>query len=78
MADQMAHQLDLPSVHARAICDEIGSRLGYMLQPDHSDLPARLRDLVLRLVQMDDEAPSMIPSIEDMTRPLVEPLVDAA
>lgn len=74
----MANQPHLTSAHARAICDEIGARLGYMLRPDHNDLPPRLRNLVLRLGQIDDAAPSIIPSIEDMARPLVEPLVDAA
>ena len=70
----MANQPDIASVHAHAICEEIGMRLSSVLRPDYNDLPPRLRDLVLRLAQRDDDAPSILPSIEDMA----EPLLDAA
>ncbi|WP_342726890.1 hypothetical protein AAFG07_08640 [Bradyrhizobium sp. B097] len=57
--------------HARAICEEIGERLRYALQGDYADLPPRLRELVNELALQDFEAPSLVPTMAEMTRPLV-------
>ena len=62
----------IPSEHARAICEEIGERLRYALQDDYADLPPRLRELVNRLSELDCDAPSLVPTMAEMTRPLVE------
>ena len=60
----------ITSEHARAICEEIGDRLRHALRGDYADLPPRLRQLLVRLEQLDCEAPSLVPSIEDMAGPL--------
>ena len=60
----------ISSEHARAICEEIGDRLRYALRDDYADLPPRLRELVSRLAELDCEAPSLVPSLEDMMAPL--------
>jgi hypothetical protein len=60
----------IASEHARAICEEIGARLRYALRDDYADLPPRLRELMRRLAELDCEAPSLVPTIEEMTRPL--------
>jgi hypothetical protein len=58
----------IDAVHARAICDEIGERLGVMLRRSSShELPPRLRDLMDQLARRDDEAsPSIVPTLEEM------------
>ncbi|WP_375787997.1 hypothetical protein ACE10Z_11355 [Bradyrhizobium sp. Pha-3] len=57
--------------HARAICEEIGERLRHALRDDYADLPPRLRELVNELALQDCEAPSLVPAMAEMTRPLV-------
>lgn len=57
--------------HARAICEEIGERLRHALRDDYADLPPRLRELVNELASQDCEAPSVVPTIAAMTRPLI-------
>ncbi|MGY4476869.1 hypothetical protein [Bradyrhizobium sp. USDA 3364] len=61
----------IASEHARAICEEIGERLRYALRGDYADLPPRLRELVSELARQDCAAPSLVPAMADMTRPLV-------
>ncbi len=63
----------IASDHARAICGEIGERLRFALRDDYADLPPRLRELVRRLAELDCDAPSLVPTIEEMTRPLRRP-----
>jgi hypothetical protein len=57
--------------HARAICEEIGWRLRHALRGDYADLPPRLRELVDQLAQQECDAPSLVPTMDDMTGPLV-------
>lgn len=57
--------------HARAICDEIGERLRYALRGDYADLPPRLQELVNELALQDCDAPSLVLTMAEMTRPLV-------
>jgi hypothetical protein len=62
----------IDAVHARAICDEIGDRLRSMLLPREVNrgLPPRLRELMAHLTRLDDDdAPSIVPSLDDMTIP---------
>lgn len=57
--------------HARAICEEIGERLRHALRGDYADLPPRLQELMNELALQDCEAPSLVPTMADMTRSLV-------
>jgi hypothetical protein len=59
------HTPALSSRHCRAICEEIGERLAMTLRPP-AELPTRLADLLARLAQLDHDAPSIVPDIEDM------------
>jgi hypothetical protein len=56
--------LALDHVHCRAICDEIGERLRYILRQDASDIPLRLIALIDKLAEME-QMPSIVPSIEE-------------
>jgi hypothetical protein len=59
-------KVDLDSGHCRAICDEIGDRLRYSMKADASELPIHLRRLLARFEELDRQAPSVVPSLEDM------------
>jgi hypothetical protein len=61
--------LRIDAVHARAICDEIGDQLRGMLRRQVSrKLPPRLKELMEHLTRLDDQAaPSIVPSLDDMT-----------
>lgn len=63
--------IQIDSIHARAICDEIGERLRTVLRRDADhDLPPRLRTLMEALAKADSEAsPSIVPSLDDMQMP---------
>ena len=64
---KLSNQLQIDSLHCRAICDEIGERLHTILRPDASNLPHRLQVLVDRLADQDRElAPSIVPDLDDM------------
>jgi hypothetical protein len=60
--------MQIDAEHSRAICQEIGERLGELLRRDASrELPPRLQHLMERLTEADREtAPSLVPSLEDM------------
>jgi hypothetical protein len=68
--------IQIDHIHARAICDEIGDRLRYVLRRETAELPGYLKHLVARLAELDGEivlatapsevAPSIIPSLEEM------------
>jgi hypothetical protein len=68
MPNQHAAALALDHAHCRAICDEIGDRLREVLKPEAMAIPDRLRALLDRLAQMD-EAPSIVPSLDEMAFP---------
>jgi len=64
-----SNQLHIDSLHARAICDEIGERLRMMLRPETAELPVGLQILIDRLADQDREpAPSIVPDLDDMIR----------
>ena len=72
MPEQNAGLVDLDHTHCRAICDEIGERLGFIL-PAASDIPPRLLYLIGKLAEQEmaglpqlELAPSIAPSIEEM------------
>ena len=54
------------SEHCRAICDEIGDRLRDILDRDDQAPSPYLLRLVSRLGELDHDAPSIVPSIEDI------------
>jgi hypothetical protein len=65
---QPRESIDIDSVHCRAICEEIGYRLGRVLSlRDIPELPPQLALLLDRLCRQDQaEAPSIVPSMEDL------------
>jgi hypothetical protein len=82
---QKAALLNLDHTHCRAICDEIGERLGFILKPSASDIPPRLLYLIAKLAELEkadlpqlELAPSIVPSIEDISYETTDLIVDAA
>lgn len=62
-----SNQPQIDSLHCRAICDEIGERLQFMLHADATDLPASLQILIDRLAEQDrEQAPSIVPDLDEM------------
>ena len=62
-----ASSIEIDSVHCRAICEEVGYRLGLALRKENPSLPPRLEILLERLRRQDLEpAPSIAPSLDDM------------
>jgi hypothetical protein len=59
--------LQLNSEHCQAICAEVGERLRILLDRETSALPPRLRSLLDRLAELDHDAPSIAPALDDMT-----------
>jgi hypothetical protein len=58
----------LDHIHCRAICDEIGERLRDILDREALEIPPHLLMLIDKLAQLD-RAPSIIPSIDEMSFP---------
>jgi hypothetical protein len=57
----------LDSGHCRAICDEIGDRLRFVLDKEAGPIPQRLQLLIDRLAELDrEDAPSIVPAMDDM------------
>jgi hypothetical protein len=82
---QNAAYLNLDHVHCRAICDEIGERLSFVMTPAASDIPPRLLYLIGKLAELEkadlprlDSSPSILPSIEEMSDPTIALTADAA
>lgn len=64
---RFSNQLEIDSIHSRAICEEIGERLRIMLRPETGDLPVRLQLLIDRLADQERQsAPSIVPDLDDM------------
>ena len=61
--------LALDHIHCRAICDEIGERLRDVLGRERPEIPPRLLVLIEALAR-SEHAPSMVPSLEEMSYPL--------
>jgi hypothetical protein len=85
MLKHNAASLNLDHAHCRAICDEIGERLGFIMKPAASDIPPRLLYLIARLAILENSAlprvessPSIVPSVEDMSDATTAFTADAA
>ena len=60
-------ELQLDSLHCRAICEEIGDRLRLILARESPAMPRHLQLLMDRLAELDRESsPSIAPSMDDM------------
>jgi hypothetical protein len=60
-------QLQIDSIHCRAICDEIGERMRAIHRRQLSAASPYLQSLIDRLSELDHQAaPSIAPSMEDM------------
>jgi hypothetical protein len=88
MSNRNTAALNLDRIHCRAICDEIGERLHYVLKPETSDIPPRLLALIEKLTELEC-APSIVPSIDEMSfrpnpkpanraKPSVDPVLHAS
>ena len=73
MSKNNAASLQLDHAHCRAICDEIGERLGLILRPQVSAIPQHLLALIEKLKQSNvdnciqlEHAPSIAPSFDEM------------
>jgi hypothetical protein len=67
MSRREALQQKIDSRHCRAICDEIGDRLRFVLDKEASAIPQRLQMLVDRLAELDrEQAPSIAPAMDHM------------
>jgi hypothetical protein len=66
MANLTAAHLAIDPVHCRAICDEIGERLRYLLKREISDIPPHLLILLNKLADLEF-APSIVPTIDEMS-----------
>jgi hypothetical protein len=70
------NELHIDSSHCRAICEEIGWRLGVILARETPAMPPRLQMLMDRLAEQDLElSPSLAPSMDDMVwQPGADPI----
>jgi hypothetical protein len=67
MLSQKPLPLQIDSGHCRAICDEIGDRLRFLLDKEASEIPRYLQVLVERLAELDGrQAPSIVPAMHEM------------
>jgi hypothetical protein len=68
MSSQNALPLQINSAHCRAICDEIGDRLRFLLDKQAGEIPQSLQLLIDRLAELDGprQAPSIVPAMDDM------------
>jgi hypothetical protein len=68
MSSRETLQQKIDSAHCRAICDEIGDRLRFVLDKEAGAIPQRLQMLIDRLAELDrEQAPSIVPAMDDMT-----------
>jgi hypothetical protein len=77
MPDRNARALMLDHKHCRAICDEIGDRLRYVLKRETSEIPPRLLGLIDQLARLENDdlarlqpSPSIAPSIDELVSAL--------
>ena len=55
----------IDQIHSRAICAEIAERLRISLSKDQSPLPTLLRQRLDRLREMEEQSPSIVPSMRN-------------
>ncbi|WP_212467670.1 hypothetical protein [Bradyrhizobium sp. AUGA SZCCT0182] len=64
---KVSNQVQIDSVHSRAICDEIGERLRTILRPTATGLPARLQFLIDRLAYQDRQRAALtVPELDNI------------
>jgi hypothetical protein len=62
----MLKQVDrIDPIHSRAICAEIAERLRISLSKDQSPLPTLLRQRLDQLREMEEQSPSIVPSMRN-------------
>jgi hypothetical protein len=60
----MQNRVDqIDQIHSRAICAEIADRLRISLSKDQSPLPALLRRRLDQLREIEEQSPSIVPSM---------------
>jgi hypothetical protein len=76
MPSRNAAALAIDHTHCRAICDEIGERLRDILRREALEVPSRLLALIDKLAKLEIDtvselecAPSIVPSIDEMSFP---------
>jgi hypothetical protein len=65
MQQLTAPNIQIDSIHCRAIREEIGHRLSKFLETEVAELPPQLKMQLDRFRQKED-APSIVPSLNDM------------
>jgi hypothetical protein len=65
MQQLTAPNIQIDSIHCRAICEEVGYRLSKLLETEVAELPPQLKMQLDRFRQKED-APSIVPSLNDM------------
>jgi hypothetical protein len=55
----------IDQIHSRAICVEIAERLRISLSKDQSPLPTLLRQRLDQLREMEEQCPSIVPSMRN-------------
>lgn len=65
MQQLTAPNIQIDSIHCRAICEEVGHRLSKLLETEVAELPPQLKMQLDRFRQKED-APSIVPSLNDM------------
>jgi len=55
----------IDQIHSRAICAEIAERLRISLSKDQSPLPTLLRQRLDQLREMEEQSPSIVPSMRN-------------
>ena len=64
----MRNRIDIDHKHSRAIVQEIGERLRASLK-EEQELPASLRTQIVRLRELEEQSPSIIPAAERWDKP---------
>lgn len=55
---------NIDHTHSRAIYMEIGERLRESLSRNQSEIPTRIENQLNRLRELDDDSPSIVPSMD--------------
>jgi hypothetical protein len=66
----------ISSRHCRAICDEVGERLRQHIDRTQTSPSLEIMRLLRELEARETEIPSIAPTLEDISAPLFEELVD--
>lgn len=66
------HAVQISSKHCRAICEEVGERLRQYIDRTQTAPSQSIMMLLRELELREMEMPSIVPSIEDISAPLIE------